>query len=75
MIWVFSIGAIVVATIGSIFLNAKSPRSVRHRKKFILELNINRLAKELQATSGPKIAILGQPGAGKSSLLKNMTGN
>lgn len=75
MIWIYSIGAIVVAAAGAIFLNPKSPEPVRRRKKSILELNINRLAKELRGKSGPKIAILGQPGAGKSSLLKNMTGN
>lgn len=75
MIWVISIGVAAVAAVGAIFLSPNSPEPVRRRKRSLLELNINRLAKELRAKSGPKIAILGQPGAGKSSLLKNMTEN
>lgn len=43
------------------------------RRKTTLELNLERLEKQLQSHSGYKIAILGQPGAGKSSLLKKMT--
>ena len=43
------------------------------RTKTTLERNLERLSHELGACSGPKIAILGQPGAGKSSLLKKMT--
>jgi predicted GTPase len=45
------------------------------RRKSTLELNLERLRRELHAhsSSGRKIAILGQPGAGKSSLLKKMT--
>lgn len=38
-----------------------------------LERNLQRLEQRLQCTSGKKIAILGQPGAGKSSLLKKLT--
>lgn len=75
MIWLATFGVIIVATAGTIIFSAKSPRPSRRRKKSILELNITRLTRELQAESGPKIAILGQPGAGKSSLLKNMTNN
>lgn len=43
------------------------------QKKTTLELNLNRLEAQLRSRSGYKIAILGQPGAGKSSLLKKMT--
>ena len=43
------------------------------RRKTTLELNLERLEEQLQSHSGYKIAILGQPGAGKSSLLKKMT--
>lgn len=43
------------------------------RQKSALELNLDRLRGQLQSHSGRKIAILGQPGAGKSSLLINMT--
>ena len=40
------------------------------QRKTILELNFLRLENLLRKQSGHKIAILGQPGAGKSSLLK-----
>lgn len=43
------------------------------RRKTTLELNLERLEKQVRSHSGYKIAILGQPGAGKSSLLKKMT--
>lgn len=41
--------------------------------KSTLERNLERLKSELHSHSGRKIAIIGQPGAGKSSLLKKMT--
>lgn len=43
------------------------------RRKTILELNLERLEEQVRSSPGYKIAILGQPGAGKSSLLKKMT--
>jgi predicted GTPase len=43
------------------------------RNKSTLEVNLERLREELRTNSGRKIAILGQPGAGKSSLLNKMT--
>jgi len=43
------------------------------QKKSNLELNIERLRIQLKSHTGRKIAIIGQPGAGKSSLLKKMT--
>ena len=42
------------------------------RRKTTLELNLERLEEQLKSHSGYKIAILGQPGAGKSSLLKKV---
>lgn len=45
----------------------------RPRTKTILEKNLSRLRTELQSMGQHRIAILGQPGAGKSSLLKKMT--
>lgn len=42
-------------------------------RKSTLERNIERLKWELRSHSGRKVAIIGQPGAGKSSLLKRMT--
>lgn len=41
--------------------------------KTTLEKNIERLRDELREHSGCKVAIIGQPGSGKSSLLKRMT--
>lgn len=43
-------------------------------RKTTLELNLERLREQVKSCSGYKVAILGQPGAGKSSLLKKMTG-
>lgn len=42
-------------------------------KKTTLELNFDRLTRELRLESGKKIAIIGQPGSGKSSLLNKIT--
>lgn len=42
-------------------------------KKSTLELNFERLRDELNSHERRKIAILGQPGAGKSSFLKKLT--
>lgn len=44
------------------------------RKRSILESNLDRLGIELRSRNEKKVGILGQPGAGKSSLLKGMTG-
>ena len=49
-----------------------SPPSMQ--KKTVLESNLERLKTELRSEMGRKVAIIGQPGAGKSSLLKKMTG-
>lgn len=43
------------------------------RRKTILESNLERLEEQVRSHPGHKVAILGQPGAGKSSLLKKMT--
>jgi predicted GTPase len=43
------------------------------RRKTTLEINLERLEGQLRSHSGCKIAILGQPGSGKSSLLKKIT--
>lgn len=43
------------------------------RTKSILEINLERLENQIRSHPERKIAIIGQPGAGKSSLLKNMT--
>ncbi|WP_174910175.1 GTPase domain-containing protein [Burkholderia diffusa] len=42
-------------------------------RKTVLQLNLERLNRLLTDARGQKIAILGQPGAGKSSLLLEMT--
>jgi len=45
----------------------------RRKAKPILQKNFERLKKELKNQDSIKIALVGQPGSGKSSLLKNMT--
>jgi predicted GTPase len=65
----------VIGFVGKVIYDAvtdedEAPSS---RRKTTLELNLERLKEQLQSHSGYKIAILGQPGAGKSSLLKKMT--
>jgi GTPase Era involved in 16S rRNA processing len=45
----------------------------RPKTKTLLEKNLSRLRTELKLAGQHRIAILGQPGAGKSSLLKKMT--
>jgi GTPase Era involved in 16S rRNA processing len=65
----------VVAAAGKLIYNAVTddvpPPSPRRRS--VLEVNLERLEEELSSYSGKRIAIIGQPGAGKSSLLKSMT--
>lgn len=45
------------------------------RRHTVLERNLQRLSQELRSSNRMKIGILGQPGAGKSLLLKKMTKN
>lgn len=75
MLW-FAIPAVVV--IGKLIydssLNKTNSPVSSSPKKTVLESNMDRLKRELSYESGRKIAIIGQPGAGKSSLLKKMTG-
>ena len=49
------------------------PVAMSAKKRTVLESNLVRLRAELHAARVHRIAILGQPGAGKSSLLKKMT--
>lgn len=67
---------IAVVGVGKVIYDAISdePVRARPRQKTVLESNLERLGAQLGSQSGRKIAILGQPGAGKSSLLKGMTG-
>ncbi len=66
----------VIGVVGkAIYDAASSSDGPAPYKKTVLELNLSRLRRELGNCSGQKIAILGQPGAGKSSLLKRMTNN
>lgn len=68
---------IPVAAIGKIIYDVVTDDSVPTptRTKSTLELNLERLRNELRRHDGIKVAIIGQPGAGKSSLLKKMTRN
>lgn len=56
-----------------IYQLCKDDESPAPRVRSILERNLERLNNILASNSGIKVAILGQPGAGKSSLLKKMT--
>lgn len=65
----------VIGLIGKAIYDAVSDEddAPSPRRKTTLEFNLERLEKQIRSHSGYKIAILGQPGAGKSSLLKKMT--
>jgi GTP-binding protein EngB required for normal cell division len=66
----------VVGLVGKAVYDAISdsaPPPPAPRKKTTLELNLARLGSLVRGRSGYKVAIVGQPGAGKSSLLKKMT--
>ena len=72
LIW--GAAAIFTALSGKIVYDvATSEDSPPPRKKSTLELNLERLKSQLNTHTGQKVAILGQPGAGKSSLLYKMT--
>ncbi len=47
----------------------------RHKGLTTLERNLQRLEGELQAIGHGRVAVIGQPGAGKSSLIRKMTHN
>lgn len=64
------IGVVGKAVYDAITDDAQTPTPSR---KSTLELNFERLSRQLRIHKGHKVAILGQPGAGKSSLLKKMT--
>lgn len=72
MLW-FAIPAVIL--IGKVIYDAVTDedQSPPSRQKSILELNFERLKNQISSQPGYKIAIIGQPGAGKSSLLKKMT--
>ena len=72
MWWLISLGIIALAK-QTYNVLTKEDETLLPRAKTTLELNLDRLKRELSPHSGPKIAILGEPGAGKSSLLKIMT--
>lgn len=65
----------VIGLVGKVVYDAisESDSPPAPRKKTILELNLARLGSLVRERSGYKVAIVGQPGAGKSSLLKKMT--
>jgi predicted GTPase len=68
----FLIVPVIVAGV-AIYQACKDNDSPAPRVKSTLEKNLDRLRNTLCFHSGRKVAILGQPGAGKSSLLKKMT--
>lgn len=74
MLWLIPIAA-VAGFVGKSVIDSilDTPIIFQKHQKSILEKNLERLKGELSKESGQKIAIFGQPGAGKSSLLKNMT--
>lgn len=70
---------VAVAAIGKVLYDWQAAEPVRLAESSppvpcsILERNLNRLGRELSAYAGPKVAVFGQPGAGKSSLLLKMS--
>ena len=69
--WWFAIP--VIGLVGKAIYDAVTDEAPSPRSKTTLELNLERLEEQVRSHSGYKIAIIGQPGAGKSSLLKKMT--
>lgn len=70
----------VVAVVGKLIYDAvtedDAPPPAPPREKTVLESNLERLRGELmQARGQRRVAVLGQPGAGKSSLLRKMSRN
>ena len=71
MWWLIPIAVVGVGKV--IYDLANEPARINSTQKTVLETNLGRLSVQLRSQRGRKIAILGQPGAGKSSLLKGMT--
>lgn len=71
MWWLIPIAVVGVGKV--IYDLANEPVRTKPTQKTVLESNLERLRVQLKSQRGRKIAILGQPGAGKSSLLKGMT--
>jgi hypothetical protein len=64
-----------VGLIGKLVIDVLAePTKASPRIRTTLEKNLSRLRATLREAGSHRIAILGQPGAGKSSLLKKMTG-
>jgi GTPase Era involved in 16S rRNA processing len=63
------VGGLIAKAVYDIAIEDDTPP----RRKTVLELNFQRLRQELRFHTGDKIAIIGQPGSGKSSLLQKMT--
>lgn len=71
MWWWLGLGGLATAKLLIDVFN--DPPATPQKKLSILETNLSRLRLELHSENSRRIAILGQPGAGKSSLLKRMT--
>lgn len=71
MWWLIPIAVVGVGKV--IYDLTNEPARTKPTQKTVLESNLERLSVQLRSQRGRKIAILGQPGAGKSSLLKGMT--
>jgi predicted GTPase len=65
----------IIGLVGKAVYDAINDEDIKPspRRKTTLELSFVRLERELQSQKRYKVAILGQPGSGKSSLLKKMT--
>ena len=70
MLWLAIPFAVIL---GKVIYDASSSPSPPAPEKTVLQKNLLRLGSLLRKEPGYKVAILGQPGAGKSSLLKKMT--
>lgn len=79
MLW-FIPAAVAAVTVGKLIYDAVSddddsdtrsaPPAPPPPPPTVLELNLARLKTQLAQPGGPRVAVLGQPGAGKSSLLR-----
>ncbi|WP_119157787.1 GTPase domain-containing protein [Caldimonas tepidiphila] len=73
MLWIAIPGALLLGKL--IYDAVTGDEAPAPRVRTVLESNLERLRRELVQAQGRRVAVLGQPGAGKSSLLRRMSRN